>query len=194
MNDLSYEIWKNIDDFSKYQISNQGQIKVRLTWDFRLLKSGKTKEGYSRIMLYRNNRCYCKLIHRLVLEAFVGKCPEGLEANHKDGVKANNHINNLEWITHLENAQHAVKTGLYAKRHYHYYNRNGEKNSYSKLKNGEVWLIKRLLWFDISCAKISRMFKVHADTICTIKKGETWQHVEFEPTYKDRKHYKETPL
>ena len=52
-------------------------------------------------------------LHRIVAECFVPKPPgEGLEVNHKDGNKLNNHASNLEWVSHLENVRHAYRTGL----------------------------------------------------------------------------------
>jgi hypothetical protein len=63
-------------------------------------------------------------IHRLVMDAFVGPLPPGMHTNHKDGVKTNNKLSNLEYITPLENSRHAAAMGLYptgqdhwAKRH-----------------------------------------------------------------------------
>ena len=54
-----------------------------------------------------------KDVHRLVAECFVPKpAGEGLEVNHKDGDKLNNHASNLEWVSHLENVRHAYRTGL----------------------------------------------------------------------------------
>lgn len=51
-------------------------------------------------------------VHRLVAECFIGLCPEGLEVNHIDGDKANNHCSNLEYVTSKENSVHAVENGL----------------------------------------------------------------------------------
>lgn len=60
-----------------------------------------------------NNGSHQKFrVNRLVLEAFVGPCPDGHESNHKDGIKSNNDSENLEWVTHSENVQHAYRLGL----------------------------------------------------------------------------------
>ena len=64
--------------------------------------------GYYRVNINGRTRD----VHRLVAEAFLGQPKPGFEVNHKDGNKLNNHVSNLEWVTHLENVQHAYRTGL----------------------------------------------------------------------------------
>ena len=53
-----------------------------------------------------------RAVHRLVAEAFLERKRRGCEVNHKDGNKLNNHVSNLEWVSHLENVRHAYRTGL----------------------------------------------------------------------------------
>lgn len=132
---------------------------------------------------------FTKNIHILVLEAFIEPRPNNLVANHKDGIKENNSINNLEWVTYSENLKHAFETGL---RHPAGKNTHlvGEETSNAKLKNSEVACIKELLWFDISQTKIAKMFKTTTSTIQNIKVERTRSHIKFVPTDKDRLLYK----
>src|SRR4029077_8860290 len=51
------------------------------------------------------------LIHRLVAELFIGQCPEGMEACHKNGDKNNNRVDNIEWGTHAKNLSDRVAHG-----------------------------------------------------------------------------------
>ena len=173
------EIWKLIWDFPDYKVSNFGRVK-RFVVDsgnrrLKILKPASYSNGYLFVTLTKN-RCKIikqKMIHRLVLEAFVKKCPEGKETNHKDGIKDNNYLTNLEWLTTKENQRHMWETGL--NKHY------GENHSMSKLKVGEVWLIKKLLYHNVILQKtIAKMFLVGPMCISTIKRGETWKRVKYE--------------
>lgn len=110
--DNADEIWKVIDDFPNYEVSNLGRVRNIKTGLIRKLRNGSNT--YQIIDLYKddapcvqNNR----LIHRLVAEAFLGK-HEGLQVNHIDGNKSNNCVSNLEWVTCSENIKHAYDTGL----------------------------------------------------------------------------------
>lgn len=104
------EVWKDIEGFKgKYQISNLGRVK-----SLNYAKSGKegfikpikNKDGYLIVKLY-SDKCYTKLVHRLVAENFID-IPK-LEVNHLNGNKEDNSINNLEWCTHPENERYSRK-------------------------------------------------------------------------------------
>ena len=71
-------------------------------------KSWLSKNGY----LFISHRGTSHYIHRLVYEAFYGEIPDGLQINHKNGIKTDNRLRNLELVTPSENLIHAVKTGL----------------------------------------------------------------------------------
>lgn len=90
---------------SRYQIYNLGRIYSPRTK--RYLKFWENHKGYSKITLY-NGRFKNHFVHRLVMETFVGKVPEGLEINHKNGVKNDNRLENLEYLTPEENREHYI--------------------------------------------------------------------------------------
>jgi HNH endonuclease len=66
------------------------------------------KNGYLSIQLGRARRA---LVHRLVLEAFVGKAPQGMQCAHADGNRANNALGNLRWVTRKENEADKLRHG-----------------------------------------------------------------------------------
>jgi hypothetical protein len=118
MNDLeakkSEEIWKDIIDYPDYQVSNLGRVKNRNT--DRLLKPFLVGQGYYCVALYRNKESKFHYIHRLVASAFLNKSDDKPVINHKDGVRTNNTVSNLEWCTQSENIQKAYDMGLSTRR------------------------------------------------------------------------------
>jgi hypothetical protein len=113
------EEWKDIIEYEGlYQISNLGRVKSLKFNKEIILKPMKLQNGYLKVQLYKlyytNPKVVRpiirKLVHRLVLESFIGK--SDLQCNHKNGIKTDNRLVNLEWITALENVRHSIKTGL----------------------------------------------------------------------------------
>ena len=150
----------------KYYVSNTGLVKSLQGKKERILKPNTDKDGYLRVVLSVNNVRKTKGIHRLVIETFLGDSIK--QVNHKDGVKKNNHISNLEYCTAKENILHAETTGLR--------NSKGEKSSTSKLKNEDVLLIRQLKGKQ-SCLKIAKRFNVQHSAIIKIWNYKTWKHV-----------------
>ena len=104
------EQWLNISGYEGlYQISNFGRVKSFYFKNHRILKPHKVK-GYSNVELYKNKKKKQFYIHRLVMENF---CPienmNVLDVNHKDEDKSNNHISNLEWMTHKDNLNYGSR-------------------------------------------------------------------------------------
>ncbi len=93
----------------KYSISNHGRVKNNKKDNF--LKQHKNPNGYYFVQLRNNGNVEINYIHRLVLRYFIKKHGKS-ECNHIDGVKTNNYVENLEYVTHEENIQHAIRMGL----------------------------------------------------------------------------------
>lgn len=97
---------------SSYFISSYGDVISYGQNKKKILKGTSDKKGYLRVRLSMNDNKYSRKIHRLVALAFIPN-PDNLpEVNHKDGNKANNHVDNLEWSTGKQNVKHAVDNGL----------------------------------------------------------------------------------
>lgn len=107
--------WRPVVGFeSTHMVSSDGEIMAiertfvdirgrRKTLPNRMLKSTKKSNGYHHITLAHENRHKTLHVHRIVLEAFVGECPDGYEALHRNGKKSDNTLSNLSWGTHVEN-------------------------------------------------------------------------------------------
>lgn len=100
--------WKKIDGFEQYMVNRNGLVRI----GNRVLKTHIRKGGYIGVNLYSNGKRIHKPIHRLVAIAFIKRENGKNYVNHKDGIKANNNISNLEWCTHKENINHAYNSGL----------------------------------------------------------------------------------
>ena len=92
----------------KYHVSIDGQVRSSMRNTPKLLNPTKDRYGYLRIELVLSTGEPRKFyVHRLVLQAFTNT--EGEQCNHKDGVKVNNALSNLEWCTASENVTHAYR-------------------------------------------------------------------------------------
>lgn len=123
------EIWKDYPESpDTLMVSNMGRVHtkdryvnsgkgVRLVKG-KLLKLSNDKDGYKLIgHAYKGERRKTLKVHRLVLQTFSPiENMDKMDVNHKDGDKENNELENLEWVTHLENIRHAIETGLTPKR------------------------------------------------------------------------------
>jgi len=91
-----------------YTITEEGKIYSKKK--NRYLAHSNNGNGYLMATLTIGEGTYKKYyIHRLVASAYIEAPPKGLEINHKDYNKSNNHYSNLEWVTHAYNMKHGLK-------------------------------------------------------------------------------------
>lgn len=107
-----------------YEVSDHGRVRsldreytrsdgVRTRRSGRVLKPVPNSNGRHQVYLcVPGGKQRPQLVHRLVLEAFVGQCPEGMEACHKDDDHVNNNLSNLRWDTRQGNYDDRVRNGI----------------------------------------------------------------------------------
>jgi hypothetical protein len=101
---LAGEHWLGIEGFPGYEVSDLGRVRRQLaSGETRLLRATPNKSGHRSVTLRVGGRPRSLLVHRLVLQAFVGDCPPGLESCHADDDPTNNRLTNLRWGTRAEN-------------------------------------------------------------------------------------------
>lgn len=110
------EIWKDIEEYAGlYQISNTGNIvslNFNNTGKRKMLKLQNMTAGYLKATLTKYGIQRQFSVHRLVALHFIPNINNKREVNHKNGIKTDNRVENLEWVTSSENKYHAVKNGL----------------------------------------------------------------------------------
>ena len=159
-----YRIYKNGNVYKcKRKIHHKDEYK---DCNLRLINR-KDHDGYIYIGFTYNGKVMGILAHRAIWIYFNGEIPEGLEINHKQGIKDDNRLNNFELVTHLEQMIHAHKMGLVK-------NAKGENNGRAKLTEKKVLKIRKLLKEGLMQTKIAKMFNVDHVTISNINTGYSW--------------------
>lgn len=109
MNKEEKEIFREIDGFPDYEVSNIGRVCSFKGEYPKILKPGKDQDGYLQVILYTGGKRVTKKVHRLVAEAFVPNLENKPQVNHIDEDKMNNVADNLEWVTPVENCNHGTR-------------------------------------------------------------------------------------
>jgi hypothetical protein len=179
------EIWKAIPGFEGYEVSNHGRVRsyykktaptgqgykpgwVIDTEPQRILRNAKTKDGYPYVGLNIPGKRRFIRVHQLVLIAFIGPCPPGMEACHNDGDTSNCFLENLRWDTVANNTLDKYKHGSFLL---------GENAPRAKLNNEQVIKIREMASQGYGYRQLGRMFSVGHHNICCIVHKKTWKHI-----------------
>jgi hypothetical protein len=170
------ETWKAVIGLEEiYEISDQGNIRRIYPFksDGRKQSKGPTiymDKKYPRVRLYKNGASRDCVVHRLVMAAFVGPLPIGHEVNHKNGVKTDNRLENLEYVTHSENQQHAYRVLLIP-------TRKGSKSPMAKVQEDDVLAMRALRRRGWQIRQIAREFGLSEPTVSQICNNKLWRHI-----------------
>jgi len=174
--------YKDIPGFPGYRVGDDGPVwscirrgqgraaaKRILTGTWTELRQGSFR-GYRRIELGNRGKPCKRFVHHLVLEAFVGPRPDGMEGRHfPDPNPANNRLENLSWSTHRDNIADKAVHGT---------KRFGSRHQNSKLTEVAVLSIKMDIAAKVLTKReIAKKHGVDPCTITDIDKGRTWSHV-----------------
>jgi len=173
--------WKAIPGYRKYMASRDGEIKSLNYMNHgyeKVLKPAHDANGYLRTMLLNDNGKYDTVkVHRIIAKSFLSNPLSKPCVNHINGLKDDNRVANLEWVTRSENTKHAFKTGL--KTH------KGEKNTSAKLTEEQVIEIRKNYKYGRRSKheggetkqQIADRYGVTFSAIKNIIQGNTWKHL-----------------
>jgi len=166
------EVWKDIKGFEGlYKVSNIGNVKRlkgKYTLSERLIGRSIDRYGYVKRVLSKDSKIHCFTEHRLVAIAFIEN-PENKETvNHKNGIKTDNFVDNLEWNTFSENKKHAINTGIT--------DLKGVKHPKCKLTEQQVLEIREI-GFSQTRTSLSKKYGVCRNSVLGIITGKYWNHI-----------------
>jgi hypothetical protein len=124
------------------------------------------KDGYVQVTLRLRGATSTRYVHRIVADLFIGPCPEGNEVAHLDGVRANNFVGNLRYLTHRENVAHTAAHGT---------KMLGERHPMAKLDDSAIRDIRARRWE--TCQELADEYGCCRSTISGIRTGSKWRHV-----------------
>ena len=159
------EVFKKITVCENYSISNYGRVRNDIRNTF---LSPRKLRGYERVSLWYNNKANDHRIHRLVAQEFIPNPNNKPEVNHKNGIRNDNRVLNLEWVTGEENVDHK-KTVL------------NQGDTFKGTSNGNSTLTEKNV-IDIRMSTLSRkelaeIYNVSATQIGRIITKKLWTHI-----------------
>lgn len=175
--------WRPVVSCEGYEVTAEGKVRsvdrVIMRSNGRpcprrgkVLKPWIDPHGYYRIEVAGKRGIF---VHVMVAEAFIGRKPEGMQVNHKDCNKQNNHVFNLEYVTPSENCKHAYDNGLFK-----LYRQRGSNHPNAKLTESDVVAMFHLRANGESQQSIGKKFGISQTIVGDILRRERWQHVTIE--------------
>ena len=166
------EIWKDIAGFEGlYQVSNLGNVKRLIServFEERLIGRSLDRYGYVKRVLSKGGKNHCFTEHRLVAMSFIENPNNKATVNHKNGIKTDNTVENLEWLTNAENTRHAINSGLIDKK--------GIKHHKCKLTEEQVLEIRKI-GFSETRMSLSKKYGISRTNVLGIIRGKFWKHL-----------------
>ena len=165
--------WKQIPGHPKYLISDAGLVSGPRG---HVLSGYTDKNGYKCISPNPRAKVKAFKVHRKVVEAFCGPIPEGMQVNHKNGIKDDNRLENLEVVTPGENILHSFR--VLGRKPPVFPRKKGEDHYKARLTENDVREIRRLaLERRMTQARIAEIYSIPQSNVSAIHLRKSWPHV-----------------
>ena len=155
-----------------YEVSDLGRIRGVSRLDTRgrrragkLLTNARMNGRYMRVRLRARGCTEDLFVHRLVLEAFVGPRPSGMQACHNDGDRRNNSLANLRWDTARNNSRDKIRHGTIAR---------GERNGFARLTESRVHCMRSLVALGVGPKVLSEAFGICTNHVRSVVRRQLW--------------------
>ena len=178
--DLPGEVWRQAPGYEAYyEVSNKGRIRrIAEAKGTRTGRAtfGHNSRGYRYFSVHAGTKKFRQTaVHRLIAEAFLGPAPSPThQVNHKDCDPTNNTVENLEWVTPVENMRHAIAAGRLDPSNAN--QPRGERHRLAKLTERDVLRIRELQGI-LTIDEMTRLFPVTSSVISDITSRRTWRHI-----------------
>lgn len=186
------EIWKEIEGYPSYMVSNMGRVKSLKYGREKTLKPHNNGNGYLSVCLWKNNTYKHMYIHRLVAQAFIPNTENKPCIDHLNCVRTDNRTENLRWVTYTENIINPITRKKSSDTHREIYQGENNPNYGNRGKNNplskpivQLTLDNEIvkLWFAAKDAEREKQFDASTITKCCKGKKQThknykWQYVD----------------
>ena len=169
------ETWKPLARNPNYEVSTTGRVREKARPVFnrgrihskppRNIEPFIDPEGYAFVVLRKPMGTGAEkiFVHRLVMEVWVGQCPEDMTVDHIDRVRTNNALSNLRYATKAEQTENRDLSGI-----------SGERSRFSKLTQADVDEIRKMIKIGFEDGVIASRFNMSAGAIRNIRNGKSW--------------------
>jgi hypothetical protein len=134
------------------------------------LKMYFDKDGYYILNVRVNSKKINIRVHRAIAKAFIHNPENKPQVNHKNGIKTDNRVDNLEWVTAKENIIHSFKNKLSSQ--------VGQRNAASKFTTEQIIEIKTKMLSGVRNKDLCNEYNMSSPNMAAIRKGRRWNHIK----------------